>query len=436
MKRYDMSHQESSMKKPKTHAQPTQDTALKWLFLDMNAFFASVEQQLRPELRGCAVGVVPVLADSSCCIAASYEAKSRGIRTGTRISDAKSLCPGIRLVQARPAEYIDIHNQIVSAVNSVLPVHKVYSIDEMACQLSGSQRDPEQAISLARRAKQAIQEQVGNQLKSSVGIASNRFLAKTASNLQKPDGLSMITHEDMPEILYSLELGDLTGIGRGMLSRLNQQGIETVEQLYALSSERLRKIWGGIAGEWWWYALRGHDLPEQESKRRTVGHSHVLSPEYRTQQGARSVMVKLIHKSAARLRKLGYYTGEISIALRYPGKDSWHDRQVMEPCQDTASLLKIFDGLWKQRPTYVAPLSVAVTLSKLVPESAMSLPLFPEDRRRQELGRMMDQINMKFGPQSIYTATMQEAADTAPMRISFTKIPDIRIEADRKKHNV
>jgi DNA polymerase-4 len=405
----------------------------RWLFLDMNSFFASVEQQLRPELRGCPVGVVPVLADSSCCIAASYEAKSRGIRTGTRISEARERCPGIRLVQARPAEYVKIHEQIVDAVNSVLPVHKVYSIDEMACLLSGSQRQPERAIALGRQAKQAIRQRVGDQLRSSVGIASNRLLAKTASNLQKPDGLTMITRDDMPEILFSLQLDDLTGIGRGMLSRLNRQGIDTIEQLYALSSERLRKIWGGIAGEWWWYALRGYDLPEQESNRRTVGHSHVLAPAYRTQRGARSVMVKLIHKSAARLRKLGYFAGEIIITLGYPGKDSWHDRRVIEPCQDTQSMLKVFDEMWRQRPAVMAPLSVGVTLGRLVNESVMSLPLFPEDQRRQELGKLMDQINMKFGPQSIYTATMQDAADTAPMRISFTKIPDIKVEADRKK---
>ena len=411
------------------------ETTLKWLFLDMNAFFASVEQQLRPELRGQPVGVVPVMTDSSCCIAASYEAKAQGIKTGTRISDAKNRCPGIRLVQARPAEYVRAHEAIVSAVDSVLPVHKVHSIDEMACKLTGSQCEEDNAIALGRQTKRVIQEQVGDQLRSSVGIASNRFLAKIASNLQKPDGLSMITASDLPEILYSLELDDLTGIGKGMLARLNAQGVETVEQLCDLSSERLRKVWGGIGGEWWWYALRGHDMPEPESKRRSVGHSHVLSPQYRTQQGARAVTVKLIHKAAARLRKLGYFSGEISIALGYPQQDNWHVKQSMEPCQDTQSLLKIFDRLWKQRPTRVAPLSVGVTLHKLVPESAMSLSLFPEDRRRQDLGKLMDQINMKFGPQSIYTATMQEAATTAPMRISFTKIPDVAVEADREEYS-
>lgn len=403
---------------------------LKWLFLDMNAFFASAEQQMRPELRGCPVGVVPVLADSSCCIAASYEARAQGVRTGTRISDAKERCPSIRLVQARPAEYVRIHDTIVEAVDSVLPVHKVLSIDEMVCRLQGSECDPEHAIELGRKAKRVIQDEVGNQLKSSVGIAANRFLAKIASNLQKPDGLSMITSEDLPEALFSFELDDLTGIGKGMKRRLHEQGVLTVEQLCQLSSERLRKIWGGIAGEWWWYALRGIDLPEHESRQRTVGHSHVLPPQYRTQQGARAVLVKLIHKSAARLRKLEFFAGEISIALNYPGQGDWRARQVIEPCQDTRSMLQVFDDMWRQRPARIAPLSVGITLSKLVPESAMSLPLFPEERRRQNLGRLMDEINAKFGPQSIYTATMQEAVDSAPMRISFTKIPDIEVEAD------
>ena len=407
------------------------DGELKWLFLDMNAFFASVEQQLDPQLRGRPVGVVPVMADSSCCIAASYEAKRQGVKTGTRISDAKKLCPDIQLVAARPLEYVRVHDKIVEAVNSVIPVHKVHSIDEMACRLTGSQCQEARALELGRQAKQAIRDQVGDQLLSSVGISTNRFLAKVAGNLQKPDGLSLIRSQDLPEALYPLELRDLTGIGKGMAARLQQHGIRSVAQLCALSSAQLRDIWHGISGEWWWHALRGHDMPEPETTRRTVGHSHVLAPQYRTHEAARAVMVKLIHKAAMRLRKLGYYTGEMQITLRYPNKQDWQLKQPLEPCQDTQSLLKVFSGMWKQRLTRAAPMSVGVTLQKLVPEASMSLPLFPEDRRRQKLGVLMDEINIKFGPQSVYLATMQDASEAAPMRISFTKIPDIEVEGDR-----
>lgn len=407
------------------------DEGLNWLFLDMDAFFASVEQQLCPELLGRPVAVVPVMADTSCCIAASYEARQQGVKTGARIADAKKLCPDIRLVQARPAEYVRVHEQIVAAVNSVVPVHKVCSIDEMACKLMGSERQEARAVELGRQAKQAIRKQVGKHLLSSVGISSNRFLAKLASNFQKPDGLSVIHRRDLPEALYALELEDLTGIGQGMHARLNQYGIRSVEQLCALSSERMCEIWRGVTGEWWWHALRGHDMREPETKRRTVGHSHVLSPQYRTHQGARSVMVKLIHKAAVRLRKLGYYAGEIQVTLRYPNKEDWQVKHAIEPCQDTQSLLKVFSVLWGQRPKRTAPLAVGFTLQKLVPEASMSLSLFPEDRRRQKLGVLMDEINIKFGPQSVYLATMHGTHDAAPMRISFTKIPDVEVEADR-----
>lgn len=403
---------------------------LKWLFLDMNAFFASVEQQLRPELRCRPVAVVPVMADSSCCIAASYEARSQGIKTGTRVSDARELCPDIHLVPARPAEYVKVHEAIVAAINRVIPVHKVYSIDEMACQLIGRERERLHAVDIGMRAKQAICEQVGDQLSSSVGISTNRFLAKTASNLQKPDGLSVIEAEDLPDILYRFELTDLTGIGRRMEARLIAHGIRSVEQLCALPAERLREIWHGVTGEWWWHVLRGHDMAEQETQRRTVGHSHVLPPQHRTQTGARAVMVKLIHKAAARLRKLDYFAGEISINMRYPGKKNWQCKQNITPSQDTQSLLSIFDQLWQQRPVHQAPLTVAVNMNKLTAAASMSRFLFPEDEKRQDLGHLMDEINIKFGPQSIYMATMQDAIDAAPMRIAFTKIPDVVIEDD------
>src|SRR6266446_5973668 len=106
--------------------------ALRSLYVDLNSYFASVEQQLRPELRGQPVGVVPVMADTTCCIAASYEAKKFGIKTGTLVSEAKERCPDIQLVEARPPTYVEFHHRLVEVVESCTPVDKVYSIDEMA----------------------------------------------------------------------------------------------------------------------------------------------------------------------------------------------------------------------------------------------------------------------------------------------------------------
>ena len=128
-----------------------QDPLLNWLFVDLNSYFASVEQQVRPELRGRPVGVVPMMADTTVCIAASYEAKAFGVRTGTIVADAKRMCPEIVLVEGRHEIYTEYHHRVVEAVESCVPVTAVCSIDEMACRLIGRERHLRGALDLGIR---------------------------------------------------------------------------------------------------------------------------------------------------------------------------------------------------------------------------------------------------------------------------------------------
>src|SRR5436190_7894737 len=160
---------------------------LRWLFVDMNSYFASVEQQDRPELRGKPVAVAPVGSDTTCAIAASYEAKRFGIKTGTNIGEAKELCADLKVVLANPKRYVEVHHLIKEAVESVLPIDGIYSIDEMGCRLIGKERQLENAIELGRCAKQMILDRVGVALKCSVGIAPSRIIAKVAADMKKPD---------------------------------------------------------------------------------------------------------------------------------------------------------------------------------------------------------------------------------------------------------
>ena len=125
---------------------------LKWLFLDLNSYFASVEQQHNPALRGKPVAVVPAMTDSTCAIAASYEAKAFGIRTGTKIYEAKKMCPSLICIQADHKKYVDYHHQIIAATERCLPVHKTWSVDEFDCLLLGREREPANAIALANAA--------------------------------------------------------------------------------------------------------------------------------------------------------------------------------------------------------------------------------------------------------------------------------------------
>jgi DNA-binding transcriptional MerR regulator len=157
---------------------------VQWLFLDLNAFFASCEQQEAPALRGKPLIVVQTLTDSAVAIAASYAAKAFGIKTGTLVRDARRLCPGVIPVQANHRLYTDYHERILKAVDTCLPVEKVMSIDEMACRLMGTERQVMVALELALKVKRALREQVGEYLTCSVGVAPNVFLGKVGSDLQ------------------------------------------------------------------------------------------------------------------------------------------------------------------------------------------------------------------------------------------------------------
>lgn len=410
------------------------DKTLDYLFLDMNSYFASVEQHLRPELRGTPTAVVPVMVDSTCCIAASYEAKRFGIKTGTGVGMAKKLCPTLNVVQARPTLYIDCHNKIVSAVREVLPIDSVHSIDEMSCRLTGRHREYDNAVSLGQRVKESIKKNVGESLRCSVGIAPNRFIAKVASGMKKPDGFTVITRGDLPEALYPLSLRDLPGIGRKMHARLKKYDIHNVEDLYSLSGERFLDIWNNIGGMRLRHLLDGQEVPEKETQRRTVSHSHVLAPEMRTEERTRAVLIRLIHKAAFRLRRLKYLAGTITIRVKYfNASQSWKKTLKIGKRHDTQSMIQAFSEIWRERPRGLTPLSTAVVLSELTPANEASYSLFSNEFKQDRLALAVDRINERYGMNSIYFGSMHEASESAPLRISFTSIPDVVAEGTKSE---
>ena len=404
------------------------------LFLDMNSYFASVEQHLRPELRGSPTVVVPVMADSTCCIAASYEAKKFGIKTGTKVGTAKKLCHTLNVVEARPTLYIECHNNIVSAVREVLPIDKVHSIDEMSCILTGRQRKYDNAVALGYQVKESIKKNVGESLRCSIGLAPNRFIAKVASGMKKPDGFTVITKDDLPQILYPLSLRALPGIGRSMSARLRKHNVHNVEDLYSLSGDRFLDIWQNVGGKRLSHLLNGEDLPERETQRRTVSHSHVLAPHMRTQERTRAVLIRLIHKAAFRLRRLKYLAGNITIKVKYfNAKRSWKRTLKIGKRHDTQSMIQAFSEMWREAPRGLTPLSTAVVLSDLAPINETSYSLFSNEFKQDKLATALDKINERYGMNSIYFGSMHDASESAPLRIAFTSIPDVIAEGTKSE---
>lgn len=398
------------------------------LFLDLNSYFASVEQHARPELRGRPVAVAAVMTDSTCCLAASREAKLFGIKTGTPVHEARRLCPDLVVVPSRTHLYVEVHHEILRAVDTCIPITKVWSIDEMECRLVGRERHVEQAMALGRAVKQAILTRVGPCLTCSVGLAPNRMLAKLATDMQKPDGLVCITPQDLPHILFQLKLTDFAGIGKRMERRLNSRGIHTVEELCSRSKEDLVRAWGSVLGADWWHWLRGEETTDAPTRRRSIGHEHVLPPELRNPADARAVIVRLIHKAAVRLRQEDYLTGDLALYLKLMDDGgAWEDHMaITPPCRDTLTLLHAMAAMWRRAPAMIhqiKPLKVAVTLTDLIPRREASLPLFEEVTRLGRLADTVDRINARYGQNTLHAASMWRARKAAPARIAFGAIP-------------
>ena len=434
---------------------------LRSLFVDFNSYFASVEQHEEPGLRGRPVGVAPVAAETTSLIAASYEAKAFGVGTGTMVREARRRCPDIQIRVARPERYVAWHHRLMEAINHAIPVGRVGSIDEVACELVGRQRRREVAEEIARQVKHEIALAApGGAIRCSIGIAPNDFLAKTASDMKKPDGLTVIELADLPHALHKLALRDLCGIGPSMEARLHEAGITTVAQLTAASKLVLRRAWGGIEGECMWGLLRGAWLPSAPTERGSIGHSHVLGPELRTPAGARAVLKKLLVKAAMRMRREEMLGGAMAVRIRFIGHDQrWERDLAFDPTDDSRELLRLLNSMldsgqhrplplgmdarvpraqdaqeWPG-PANATPLSVSVTLMRLVPRTQSSGSLFAptQDTGRVDAGRidaLVDRINAKFGYNKLYFGSMQLALehDAAPMRIPFNRVPDAQSE--------
>jgi DNA polymerase-4 len=419
---------------------------LNWLFVDMNSYFASVEQEERPELRGRPVGIVPMMADTTCCLATSYEAKAYGVKTGTIVADAKRMCPGLKLVEARHEMYVEYHHRIVEAVESCLPVTAVLSVDEMTCRLMGRERPLLAAMELGRKVKARILERLGPMMRSSVGLATNRYLAKVASDMEKPDGLVALTPDILPEALRQLKLRDLPGIGSRTEKRLNEKGIRTMDDLLALDCEQAGARWGSVWGSRLGHWLRGEDFDMNEAEHlKSMSHQHVLGPEMRTPEKAWAVAHKLLHKAAMRLRASDLWASSIGLAIGFAvphGEKKpvsiygaptrgWKAELRLSECQDNLTLIAALSRLWESRPSgkdFERPYFIGVHLNGLVPGHLHSLNLFDgseEAENRVRLLAVMDALNNKYRLSTLAPATMLTAFKAAPTRIAFHTIPEL-----------
>ena len=406
---------------------------LRTLAVDFNSFFASCEQQEQPRLRGRPVGIVPVLAESTCCIAASYQAKALGVKVGTGIAEARLRCPDIQFIEARPGVYVRYHHRLLEVIESCIHVTAVKSIDEVECDLTATFAPRAKAETVARQIKSEVARRIGPCLTSSIGIASNWLLAKMASDLQKPDGLVVLEDTDIPGKLLDLQPQDFPGIGPRMNLRLRAHGIDTVGKLYAATKAELRGLWGGVEGERMHARLRGDAIPFITEKHQTISHSHVLPPALRTEARSFAVLHRLLQKAAMRLRNIGHCAGGLTVFVGYRDDARWSDELRFNGTQDTLALTQALNQLWSRRPTGLkrkTPLQVGLGLNRLLPLSAHTPGLFDHEQEiaRERLHQAVDTLNQTFGNGTVYLGGAFGATEHTPMRIAFTRIPEPEVE--------
>lgn len=361
-------------------------SAYRRLFIDFDSFYASVEQQDNIFYRNKPLIVVPCVSDHTCAIAASYEAKRIGIKTGTRVKDAKAKAGNLIVVEARPKRYVEVHNQIIEILYKHFENIQILSIDEMACEIE--EDDDFSCEIIAGLLKFDLQEVLGEKITCSIGVARNVFLAKVAADFQKPNGFTAFG-EDAENKLKKLDLTDLPGIADKMEARLNKSKIRTIEDLFSFDELKLKKAWGSIVGARWWHMIRGslqcdygqchNEIPK------SFGHTHVLPPEKRDDAGAFEIFESLLYKSIERLNKHRVASKRVSIYL------SWRNTQTKRrgtfkavspialASMDYAYWTQIALDLWDQLPELdinSIPLLVGVRFTRTIKQSDLNLQLF------------------------------------------------------------
>ena len=407
------------------------DISLDSLFFDMNCYFASVCQAEEPHLRGRPVGVVTTDAPGAACIAVSVEAKQRGLEMGIRERDARAVCPDIVFREARHDLFVDYHHRIRDAVETVLPIDRVHSIDECSCRLMGAQRALPRALAVGAEVQAVIKRRVSPALRCSVGLGPNVLLAKTAAELRKPEGLEWLSPEVMPGRISHLQMEELPGISFAMMHRLLSAGIRTVPQLYALDPKAARHIWGSVEGERFLTQLRGGTVVYPEARRHSLSHSQILTPRNRSPEGARLVARRLLVKAAARLRRERRFARGLHVGAKEEGSGYRHAEGRIAPTRDTLHLLRTFERYWRRLPV-ARPVAVMIGLTGLLDESEHMGDLFIDrpvggDSLEERLCRSIDRLNARFGQDAVRFGELppHKVAYTGA-KIAFGRIPDRR----------
>jgi DNA polymerase IV len=393
------------------------------LHIDLNSCFATVEQQARPLLRGRPIGVTNRLTKNACVVAASIEAKEQGVKVGMSFSDAKLLAPGLIMIETDPPKYHYVYKKLVGIMKSYSPNIGMKSIDEGVIDFHGTRANINRRplVVIGQEIKQRLRDEVGPWMKCNVGIAPNRFLAKTAASLHKPDGLDVITHKNLRQTLSGMKLTDLTGIAERNQARLNTAGIYTPLQFLDAHSDVLaRRVFHSVCGEDWYQRLRGYEIDDVEYATKTVGRQFVMDEWQPSQEVLHSRLSHLCETTAMKLRHRGLAARGAYIYLLYANGDVWYERKMFKtPVFSGADVYRRVMLLFNHRPKGDWVRMMSVSCYKLEASNIDQLSLLEEINRETWLSEAIDTINHQYGEFTITYASSLAAKGLIKQKIPF-----------------
>lgn len=394
---------------------------IRWMHIDINSCFATIEQQANPGYRGIPLLVAAYAKPFGCVLAASREAKAFGVQTGMRVSEAQDLCRGIIVLEPDPNKYRDVHLKLKKLLSCYSDKCVAKSIDEFVLDLKDFVNKGVDLSLVGQEIKGRIRQEIGEWLSVSVGIAPNRYLAKIASNLRKPDGLEVIDAGNFEEVYKRLSLVDLIGIKHRNAARLNRFGIYNTWDFYQAPLWRLKAAFESVVAMDWYLRLKGIEADDMEFGRRSYGNSFVLPKVLVRLEDILPVVAKLTEKTGFRMRKAGYGAKGV-----WFGFDHWHrGHSLGKVVFDSRQIFQEIKRLLLMSPYGRGVKSLAVSCFDLVKRDFLQQELFVNVERKNSLVRAMDVINRTWGMFTVCPGTMISTDKVVLDRIAFGGVKEL-----------
>lgn len=377
------------------------------MHIDLNSCFATVEQQARPRLRGRPVAIVNRRTEHTAVITASYEAKAKGVKVGMQFREARLLCPDIVALESDPTKYRYVYRKLLGIMQDYSAHVTMKSIDEGVIDFhqatdSVRARDLED---VGREIKQRLRDEIGIWMRCNVGIATNRFLAKTAAGFHKPDGLTVITPENVKEKFAGMKLTDITGIAARNQKRLNSVGIYTPLDFLAADEVTLRRIvFKSVTGEWWHKRLRGWEVDDVDYDMKRVGRQYVLERRDLRYEEILERLHHLCESVGARLRGQGKSARGVYVYARSASMGYWHSSSLSPlPFASDQTIYAVARRLFERAPDEVR--EIGMHCYELQPLDGPQVSLFQDEIARQvQVTAAVDEVNRRFGDRTVHSA--------------------------------